>query len=132
MIQVRVYEAQEDAFLEIKVVDSGIGIKKDDQKKLFKLFGFIDKNKDQNTQGIGFGLAISKMLVEEFEGKLEYEENPSLGSTFKFSLKLENTPNKYDPLLEEELIQSSSFMASIKEESKQSLDSDTEVDDNIM
>jgi signal transduction histidine kinase len=49
MIHVRVYEDQEDAFLEIKVVDSGIGIKKDDQKKLFKLFGFIDKNKDQNT-----------------------------------------------------------------------------------
>jgi len=50
------------------VKDSGCGIKKDDQKKLFKLFGFLDSTKEINTKGIGLGLHISKKIVDEFGG----------------------------------------------------------------
>ena len=49
--------------IEIEVKDSGIGIKKNDQKNLFKLFGFLDSTKELNTQGIGLGLHISKLIV---------------------------------------------------------------------
>ena len=35
--------------LEISVKDQGVGIKKEDQKKLFKLFGFLDDTKEVNT-----------------------------------------------------------------------------------
>jgi signal transduction histidine kinase len=45
--------------LEITVEDTGIGIAKDDQKKLFKLFGFLSDSKKLNTKGIGLGLVIS-------------------------------------------------------------------------
>lgn len=46
------------------VRDSGIGIKKEDQSKLFKMFGSIkDSKRKFNTQGIGLGLVISKMIV---------------------------------------------------------------------
>jgi K+-sensing histidine kinase KdpD len=45
--------------LEIKIIDSGIGIKSDDHSKLFKLFGFINDRKQKNTSGIGLGLMIS-------------------------------------------------------------------------
>ena len=50
--------------LEISVHDTGIGIKEEEQAKLFKLFGYIDTTKDMNTRGIGLGLHISKMIVK--------------------------------------------------------------------
>lgn len=46
--------------LEITVTDSGIGISKEDQTKLFKLFGFLDSSKGINSKGIGLGLHISQ------------------------------------------------------------------------
>ena len=46
-------------FVNISVQDTGIGISKQDQKKLFKLFGFLESSQGRNTQGIGLGLAIS-------------------------------------------------------------------------
>jgi len=49
--------------LEISVRDQGIGIKKEDKKKLFQLFGFLDATKEVNTQGIGLGLYICKSLT---------------------------------------------------------------------
>ena len=49
--------------IEILVADTGIGIKDEDQNKLFKLFGFIDSSKELNTKGIGLGLHISKQIV---------------------------------------------------------------------
>ena len=45
--------------VQIKVIDSGIGIKEEDQNKLFKLFGFLDSSKEINTKGVGLGLHIS-------------------------------------------------------------------------
>ena len=48
--------------VKIYVEDSGIGIKKENQDKLFHLFGSI-KEKDLNTNGIGLGLVISKKIV---------------------------------------------------------------------
>jgi signal transduction histidine kinase len=45
--------------VQIKVIDSGVGIKKCDQEKLFKLFGFLEQTKELNTKGIGLGLHIS-------------------------------------------------------------------------
>ena len=54
--------------LVVSVIDQGIGIREEDQQKLFKMFGFIDKTKDINTQGIGLGLNISKQIVKQFGG----------------------------------------------------------------
>jgi signal transduction histidine kinase len=50
----------EDKFLQISVIDTGIGIDKKDHDKLFKLFGFIKDHKQMNTKGIGLGLMISQ------------------------------------------------------------------------
>ena len=49
--------------IEIQVIDTGTGIKKEDQDNLFKLFGFLDTTKEINTKGIGLGLHISKKIV---------------------------------------------------------------------
>ena len=44
------------------MIDTGVGIKKEDMSKLFKLFGFLDTTKELNTKGIGLGLHISKKI----------------------------------------------------------------------
>jgi signal transduction histidine kinase len=46
--------------LEIQIQDSGTGIKKEDQCKLFKLFGFLDATAELNSKGVGLGLHISQ------------------------------------------------------------------------
>jgi len=64
-------------FLQIEVIDTGIGIKAEDQEKLFKLFGFVMDSKNMNTSGIGLGLLISKQIVEQYEGSIQV--NSSVG-----------------------------------------------------
>jgi len=56
----RIDEATESSgpSVSVSVQDTGIGIKKEDQSKLFKLFGYLDTTKELNTQGIGLGLHI--------------------------------------------------------------------------
>jgi signal transduction histidine kinase len=45
--------------LRVTVQDTGTGIKDEDKKKLFKLFGFLEETKNINTSGIGLGLVIA-------------------------------------------------------------------------
>lgn len=74
----------------ISVIDSGIGIHEDNKNKLFKLFGSIkDQEKGINTQGVGLGLVICKMIVEKFGGKIDFITEYNKGSTFFFSIKTE-------------------------------------------
>jgi len=57
----------------ISVTDDGFGIKEKNKDKLFKLFGSIKNEKKKiNTQGIGLGLLISKLIVEKFNGKIDF------------------------------------------------------------
>jgi signal transduction histidine kinase len=46
------------------VKDTGCGIKPDDQKKLFQLFGYLKESRNKNKHGIGLGLVISKQIIE--------------------------------------------------------------------
>ena len=46
--------------LKISVIDTGIGIPKENREKLFKLFGFVQDDKNLNVNGIGLGLVISQ------------------------------------------------------------------------
>ena len=66
-VQVQIITKDLDDFLQISVIDTGIGISQEDQEKLFKLFGFVEST-STNTHGIGLGLVISSHIVEEFGG----------------------------------------------------------------
>ena len=60
--------------LRVSVHDTGLGIKNEDQKKLFTLFGSIkDEKRKINTKGIGLGLVICKMIVQKFGGEIDYK-----------------------------------------------------------
>ena len=73
-------------WLEFSVKDTGIGIKKEDEKRLFAPFSQIQNN--NNITGIGLGLAISKELVSKLGGRLRVRSEPGKGSEFYFSLLL--------------------------------------------
>ena len=72
----------------IQVLDSGIGIKKKDKVKLFKLFGCLQNTRQMNTQGIGLGLVISENIVKSFNGRIGVKSKYGRGTKFAFSIIL--------------------------------------------
>ena len=72
--------------------DTGIGIKEEDKEKLFKEFQQLDSGRDKRYQGTGFGLALSKRLVEMHGGRIWVESEPGKGSRFSFTLQIKPSP----------------------------------------
>lgn len=73
--------------VKIDVRDSGIGISKEDQGKLFTNFTQLDNSTTRAHTGTGLGLAISKELVQMMGGDIAVASNPGFGSTFSFTFK---------------------------------------------
>lgn len=78
----------EDSFVQLSVKDNGVGMNKVEVKNLFKLFATMKNTRESNTQGIGLGLCISRMIVETFEGEIGVTSKPNHGSTFNFTFKV--------------------------------------------
>lgn len=72
----------------MQVIDSGVGISKEDQSNLFKLFGFLQSTKELNSKGIGLGLHISKKITKMFEGDIICRSKQGKGSNFVFLVAL--------------------------------------------
>ena len=76
--------------MKLNIIDNGIGILKTDRHKIFKLFGCIKDEKNQvNTKGIGLGLVISKMIVNKFEGEINFKSQYGKGTNFFFTFGLD-------------------------------------------
>jgi signal transduction histidine kinase len=71
------------------VKDDGVGIKEQDLGKLFKLFGYLDQTKEINTKGIGLGLHICKLIVEQFGGDIGCKSEWGKGTSFVFYMALD-------------------------------------------
>jgi signal transduction histidine kinase len=72
----------------ISVTDTGIGIKENDQARLFNPFQQIDSGLSRKYEGTGLGLSICKRLVEKLGGKIWLKSQWEKGSTFYFDLPL--------------------------------------------
>ncbi len=77
---------QDDIWLKVAVIDTGIGIKEGDMKKLFTSFQQIDSKRNRNVEGTGLGLAICKQLVTLMGGTISVESTYGEGSTFSFEI----------------------------------------------
>ena len=76
----------------LSVIDSGLGIQIEDQRNLFQMFGCVQKSRKMNSQGVGLGLYISKLIVEEFGGAIAVQSQFESGSQFTFCFELEEMP----------------------------------------
>ena len=75
--------------LHFAIKDSGIGIKEDQQKEIFKEFNQGNADTDRKFGGTGLGLAICRKLSSLMDGSLKLESAYGEGSTFTFTLPLD-------------------------------------------
>lgn len=79
-----------DHFIQIEVVDSGIGIKQEDQPKLFKLFGMVSQSNSLNPNGSGIGLTVSKGYIEAMGGTMRLESEYGRGTSVIITIPCQN------------------------------------------
>jgi PAS domain S-box-containing protein len=85
-ISVNLKKEKQNVIVSIK--DNGIGIKKEQQKKIFERLYQVTDAKEKTYPGLGLGLYISKNIIDRHKGKIWVESEPGKGSTFYFSLPI--------------------------------------------
>ncbi len=78
-----------EPFIDIMVIDTGIGIEQEKQELIFKEFTQAGDSIEKKYGGYGLGLTISKKLTQLLEGTLHLDSKENEGSTFTLSLPLE-------------------------------------------
>jgi signal transduction histidine kinase len=80
----------DDGRVEVSVSDTGLGIPQEDLGRLFERFYRVDKARSREMGGTGLGLAIVKHLARAQGGDVRVESEVGEGSTFTFTLPLED------------------------------------------
>ncbi|TVR29059.1 MAG: tetratricopeptide repeat protein [Balneolaceae bacterium] len=82
---INVEACEKGDFYEVKVIDNGVGIKKEDQDKIFSKAHFTSRG-TENEKGSGLGLMLCKEFIETHGGKLWFESEVGKGTTFIFTI----------------------------------------------
>jgi len=129
-IELLVKKVEETNFaykLQFCVKDTGIGIKREDSLKIFAEFEQADDPTVKEKQGTGMGLAITKKIIENLDGKIWVESNVDLGSKFYFNIVVEKstaqtiekeetpTPNEQEEKTKQLLAESMALLHNVKE-----------------
>jgi two-component system phosphate regulon sensor histidine kinase PhoR len=77
-------------FLEVRVRDTGPGISAEELPRLFERFYRVDKARSRELGGTGLGLAIVKHLARAHGGEVGVESEPGKGSTFFFTIPMQD------------------------------------------
>lgn len=94
----KIAETDDKIRLEVRVRDTGIGIPKERQDKIFESFTQADNSTSRNFGGTGLGLTITALLVELMEGKVWVESEVGEGSTFIFNAWFAKTEQSASPV----------------------------------
>jgi two-component system phosphate regulon sensor histidine kinase PhoR len=78
-----------DRTIEVRVVDEGIGIPKDHVPKVWERFHRVDNRDNREIGGAGIGLFLVKAFVEAHHGQAGFESTFGKGSTFWFTLPVQ-------------------------------------------
>jgi len=87
------YVKDKTYFIEFKVKDTGIGIAKEDQEKIFEKFVQIER-KEEDYQGTGLGLSIVSSLIKLFNSEIDIVSEENVGTTFSFTIGFEFDEDK--------------------------------------
>ncbi len=74
--------------IQVKVIDTGIGIAENDQKSIFEEFRQLDGSTSRSYEGTGLGLAIAKKMLNLLGGSISVESKVGVGSTFTIALPI--------------------------------------------
>ena len=81
-------EKKNNDFVEISVIDEGIGIESKHFPRLFERFYRVDKGRSRGYGGTGLGLAIVKHIINIHHGKIIVDSQVGVGSTFTIFLPI--------------------------------------------
>ncbi|MCR5488008.1 MAG: response regulator [Lachnospiraceae bacterium] len=92
----KLQEKPDSVMLQVRVADTGIGIKPEDLDRLFVAFERIEEKKNRSIEGTGLGMAIVQKFLGMMGSHLEVESEYGRGSVFSFAL--EQKVVKWDPI----------------------------------
>ncbi len=87
-------QVNDEVELFFMVRDTGIGISREEQDRLFQSFKQVDASITRRFGGTGLGLSITKQLVEMMNGTVHLESEKGKGSCFSFSIRLKTGNNE--------------------------------------
>ena len=85
-VQVRGRPAAGRLLIDFSVSDTGVGIRADDQAKLFQAFTQVEAARKLRHEGTGLGLHLSRKLAELLGGQITFQSEYGKGSTFNLIL----------------------------------------------
>jgi CheY-like chemotaxis protein/two-component sensor histidine kinase len=109
-INVKLIENSEEKIkVYFSVKDTGIGIAKEHQSRIFNQFDQIQHSFSKKYGGTGLGLSITKRLLEQMDSQIGLESELGLGSTFFFEIVFEKTKKQTLPIQQKENVSSLPF-----------------------
>ncbi|NWF89547.1 MAG: GHKL domain-containing protein [Ignavibacteriaceae bacterium] len=82
--------AEERSTVFVEIIDKGIGIQKEDQKRIFEKFYRVKSGFVHNTKGTGLGLSLVKQIMDAHKGEVAIVSELGKGSSFKLKFKKHN------------------------------------------
>jgi len=96
-VELDVINSNKKDYAMIRVVDTGIGIAKEDQENIFDEFRQVSEGYNRHFEGAGLGLTIAKKFAEKMGGSISLESEVGKGSTFTVVFPAEEEVEKSEP-----------------------------------